>query len=116
MKDKAEIFKVLSEPNRIRILMMLLHKPLCVCEITSIIGLSTATVSSHLTYLRRVGFLEDEKNGKWINYRISTKITNPMVSDILEFLPKWYFDEQEIQNDLKKVSIVDRYEISGGLK
>ncbi len=116
MKDKAEIFKVLSEPNRIRILMMLLQKPLCVCEITSVIGLTTATVSSHLSYLRRVGFVEDEKNGKWINYRISTKISNPMIKGILESLPKWYSNEIDIQNDLQKVSIVDRYEISMSLK
>jgi ArsR family transcriptional regulator len=116
MRIKIEIFKVLSEPNRVRILMMLLHKPLCVCEITSVLGLSTATVSNHLSYLRNSGFIEDEKDGKWINYRISTNINNPIVRNIIDSLPEWFDDEKEIQSDLAKVQKVDRYDITLNIK
>lgn len=79
MRNKIELFKVMSDSNRVRILMMLLQKPLCVCEITSILGLTTATVSNHLSYLRREGFVEDERRGKWIDYRIPKNIENPIV-------------------------------------
>jgi ArsR family transcriptional regulator len=109
MRDKIELFKVLSEPNRVRILMMLLHKPLCVCEITSILELSTATVSNHLSYLRKEGFIEAEKDGKWINYRITKNIKNPLVKNILDLLPEWFANEKEIKEDLIKVKNVDRF-------
>jgi ArsR family transcriptional regulator len=112
MRNKIELFKVLSEPNRVRILMMLLQKPMCVCEITSVLGISTATVSNHLSYLRKEGFIEDEKDGKWINYRIAQNIENPIVKSIIESLPNWFENENEIQNDLMKVKSADRYEIS----
>ena len=109
MRDKIELFKVMSEPNRVRILMMLLQKPLCVCEITSILELSTATVSNHLSYLRQNGFIEDEKEGKWINYRIAKNIEDPIVKNIIDSLPVWFSTEKEIQEDLLKVQSVDRY-------
>ncbi|OGU39047.1 MAG: hypothetical protein A2X61_00945 [Ignavibacteria bacterium GWB2_35_12] len=111
MRDKIELFKVMSEPNRVRILMMLLQKPLCVCEITSILGLTTATVSNHLSYLRKEGFIEDEKEGKWINYRISQDIENTIVKNIIDSLPGWFSNEKEIKEDLAKVKSVDRYDI-----
>lgn len=108
MREKIEIFKVLSEPNRVRILMMLMQKSICVCEITSVLGLSTATVSKHLSFLRKSGFIEDKKDGKWINYSIVHKPENSIVIKILELLPGWFGSESIIIDDLEKVKNVDR--------
>lgn len=111
MRDKIELFKVMSDPNRVRILMMLLQKPLCVCEITAILGLTTATVSNHLSYLRREGFVEDERERKWVNYRIAKNIENPIIKKLIKFLPEWFTDEEQIQKDLEKLKNVDRCNI-----
>jgi ArsR family transcriptional regulator len=112
MRNKIEIFKVMSDPNRVRILMMLLQKPLCVCEVTAILGLATATVSNHLSYLRREGFVEDEKVGKWVNYRIAKNIENPIIKKLIKFLPEWFANEKQIQEDLEKLKSVDRCNIT----
>ena len=53
----TETFKALSDPNRTRILKMLQVRPLCVCEITELLGLATSRVSKHLSILRNAGFL-----------------------------------------------------------
>lgn len=111
MREKVEVFKAISEINRIRILMMLLEKPLCVCEITSILELTTATVSNHLAYLRHNNFIKDDKDGKWINYKIITNSGNPIVNQILSLLPEWFSQEKIIQDDLIKVRNVDRHNI-----
>lgn len=111
MRNKIELFKVMSEINRVRILMMLLKKPLCVCEITSILELTTATVSTHLSYLRKNGFIEDEKDGKWINYRIAQKIEEPIIKNIIDSLHLWFADEKIIQQDSLNIQTVDRYVI-----
>lgn len=108
MRDKTEIFKAISEPSRVRILMMLLQKKLCVCEITHILGLSTATASNHLSLLRDKGFIEDEKQGKWINYMIADNPKDPIVKQILTQMPLWFGDDDIIQNDLKQIATVDR--------
>nr|MBP9123989.1 winged helix-turn-helix transcriptional regulator [Ignavibacteriaceae bacterium] len=47
MEDKTKFFKILSDPNRLRILKMLQIKPLCVCEITDVLELAPSTVSQH---------------------------------------------------------------------
>lgn len=111
MREKVELFKVMSEPNRVRILMMLMRKSLCVCEITSVLKLSTPTVSNHLSYLRKNGFIEDEKEGKWINYKIIKDSQNPIVKTIIEALPQWFSDEKIIKQDLIEVLKADRYMI-----
>lgn len=112
MRRKTELFKVLSEPNRIKILMMLMQRPLCVCEITSILGLTTATISSHLSYLRKEGFIDDYKDGKWINYKIKSQSENIIIDNILKLLPDWMGNEPEIKEVLSKVPSVDRYQIT----
>ena len=107
MREKIDILKSIAEPNRVRILLMLLRKSLCVCEITSILKLSAPTVSNHLAYLRDKGFIEDEKDGKWINYRIAGN-QNEMIRNLLELLPKWFCDEDIVKLDKESVKIADR--------
>lgn len=112
MKNKIDIFKVLGEKNRVRILLMLLQKPLCVCEITSVLNLNTSTVSNHLALLRDAGFVVDEKEGKWINYKINHDYDSPIISEILSNIYDWFSDEKQIQDDLLKIKSVDRYYIT----
>ncbi len=112
MREITDIFKAISEQNRVRILLMLLHKSLCVCEIKSILNISTPTVSSHLNILRKAGFIEDTKDGKWINYRIKQNITNQVVIDLLDSLVKWYADTEIMQNDLAQIEHVDRIQLT----
>ena len=115
MRNKIEILKAIGEPNRVRILMMLLQKPLCVCEITSILKLNTSTVSNHLSFLRNQGYILDEKDGKWINYRINDRSENQIVREVLALLPAWFADEPIIIDDKNKINTVDRYEITFNL-
>lgn len=96
--------------------MMLMQKPLCVCEITNILEISTATVSSHLSYLRQTGFIEDEKDGKWINYKIARNISETTLINIMKFLPEWFSDEDIIKSDLAKVKSIDRHIICCNFK
>ncbi|MCF8414300.1 MAG: metalloregulator ArsR/SmtB family transcription factor, partial [Melioribacteraceae bacterium] len=68
MITTAQLFKAISDQNRIRILNMLKERILCVCEIRTILGLANSTVSQHLRILKENGFIEESKDGKWVNY------------------------------------------------
>ncbi|NNG26090.1 MAG: winged helix-turn-helix transcriptional regulator [Ignavibacteriaceae bacterium] len=111
MKEKAKIFKALSDPNRLRIIKMLQTKHLCVCEITEVLGLATSTVSKHLSILRDMGFISEEKDGKWVNYKINPKPFDQRISSILTSLDFWISDDEVIINDKKKLKSVSRYDI-----
>lgn len=62
--------KALAHPGRLRILAMLRGGDLCVCQMTAVLELAASTVSSHLSDLRRAGFVTERKSGKWVHYHL----------------------------------------------
>ncbi len=111
MNDKTRLFKALSDTNRLRILKMLQTKPLCVCEMTEVLGLATSTVSKHLSILRDAGFILEEKDGKWVNYKINPRPSDNRIFSILTTLDFWIADDRIILSDKQKVQKVNRYEV-----
>ena len=71
MKNTAQIFKALADETRLRILALLLDGELCVCEIIAALELPQSTVSRHLAYLRKSGWVQDRRQGLWMYYRLS---------------------------------------------
>lgn len=64
--------KLLADPNRLEIMRMIKHSPMCGKDIASAMNLTTATVSHHMDLLRKAGLLhvEREQNTKYfsVNY------------------------------------------------
>jgi len=69
-KAQARIIKALAHPTRLFIVDELSRGERCVCELTGMIGVEMPTVSRHLSQLRNVGILEDEKRGAQVFYRL----------------------------------------------
>ena len=101
-------FKALSDPNRLRILKMLEQKPLCVCEITQVLGLATSTVSKHLSILREAGFISDRKEGKWVNYLLEPE---GYASDLQPLISAWLNGNTHIAADIQQLRNIDRTHI-----
>jgi ArsR family transcriptional regulator, arsenate/arsenite/antimonite-responsive transcriptional repressor len=68
----AALFKALADPTRIRIVSLLARseEPVCVCELTPVVGVSQPTVSHHLKKLVQAGLLQREQRGVWAYYRL----------------------------------------------
>ncbi len=108
MDDIIKIFKALTDKNRIRILKMLESKPLCVCEITSVLDISTSTVSSHLTFLKEAGYITDRKDGKWVEYSLRKSSENPVLHQVLAMMSGWMNDNSVVISDREKLKDSDR--------
>ena len=67
---KARIIKALAHPTRLFIVDELSRGERCVCALTDMIGVEMPTVSRHLSLLKSVGILEDEKRGSQVFYRL----------------------------------------------
>lgn len=106
--ELTKIFKALSDNNRVRILKMLELKPLCVCEIKSILGIATSTTSKHLSILREAGLIFDQKDNKWVNYHLNRASRNIVIRAMLPLLTNWMNDERVITIDREKVKSTDR--------
>ncbi|SFF97424.1 ArsR/SmtB family transcription factor [Sporolactobacillus nakayamae] len=67
----ADLFKILADQTRITIVHALaLEKELCVCDVCAIVGCSKATASHHLRLLKKIGFAQSRKDGKFVYYSL----------------------------------------------
>ena len=66
--ELADIFRVLGEPNRLRMAVLCLGEPLCVTDIAECAGLSAALVSHHLRLLKAARFVQAKRRGKQVFY------------------------------------------------
>ncbi len=107
----VNIFKALSDPNRIRIVKMLAEREMCMCEVREVLNLSNSTVSKHLTILRDAGLLLDSKEGKWVNFRLSDKSENAFLQSLIALLKRSLNDDEAIREDAIKLRRVDRAKI-----
>jgi DNA-binding transcriptional ArsR family regulator len=69
-KTQAGIIKALAHPTRLFIVDELSRGERCVCELTDLIGVEMPTVSRHLSQLKAVGLVEDDKRGAQVFYRL----------------------------------------------
>ena len=70
MNDLLHVFKALSDETRLRILKLLEHGELCVCDIVASLGIIQPKISFHLGVLKEAGLVKDRRVGKWIHYRL----------------------------------------------
>lgn len=66
----AECLRVLAHPHRLRMIQMLLSGNYTVSELAESCELPTAMASEHLRLMHRCGFLDSEKDGRKVFYRV----------------------------------------------
>jgi ArsR family transcriptional regulator len=68
----AKLFKALADPHRVRVVNLLAvsGEPVCVCDLTEMLGVSQPTVSFHMKKLVDAGLLEREQRGVWAYYSL----------------------------------------------
>lgn len=97
MKDLERIFKGLSDQTRLRILNLLLHGELCVCDIQYVLQSSQPNVSRHLTYLKNSGLVLDRREGARIYYHLVQH------KQLFAFLREAFKSSDELAQDLRKL-------------
>ncbi|MHC4104029.1 MAG: ArsR/SmtB family transcription factor [Planctomycetota bacterium] len=106
MKDLISTFKVLSDENRTRIILMLKIRPLCVCEIYEVLNIALSTISAHLKLMKNAGMIKDAKDGRWVIYDLarSTRFANGLIDSLEMEL----HDDPVVKNDRAKISKITR--------
>jgi ArsR family transcriptional regulator len=86
MEKTAEILKALSDPTRLRIVSLLRHGELCVCDLTEALQIPQSTVSRHLASLKNAGWVKARRSGKWMHYLLldESPSLQARVADILK--------------------------------
>ena len=76
---KAEFFKTLGHPARIRVLELLSEREFAVSEMLPVVGIEAASLSQQLAVLRRAGLVVSRKEGSTVYY----SLTSPDVAELL---------------------------------
>lgn len=69
-KQIAELFKALSDENRIKILQLLHDGEKCACVLLDDLHITQPTLSHHMKILCDAGIVQGRKDGKWVYYSI----------------------------------------------
>ena len=106
MHQLVNVFKLLSDETRLRIIFLLAQQELCVCQISGILGASQTKVSKNLSKLRDLNLVFDERREKFVFYRLKTdnQILISTVNNILaslETYPQLVLDQEKLSDTEK---------------
>lgn len=82
----SEIFKILSDNTRLKIIISLKKNELCVSQICEIIGISQSAISHQLSILKKLNLVKNKRIGKQIYYSLDDKHVIDIISNCLENL------------------------------
>ncbi|MCG9042389.1 ArsR/SmtB family transcription factor [Laribacter hongkongensis] len=91
--ELADLFRLLGDITRLRIVLCCFKEPIAVNDIASSLDLSQSLVSHHLRLLRAARIVTAERQGKQVFYFASDRHISRMLSDMLEHIEE---PDQEI--------------------
>src|SRR5580658_8005405 len=78
MPSIVKTLRVVADPNRLRILLLLRGEELSVAELQEILTMGQSTISTHLSQLKNAGLVEDRRTGKSNFYQLSPADDSPL--------------------------------------
>lgn len=81
MLSNQQLFKLLADETRLRLLNILFYGPLCVCQLTGVLQEPQSKISRHLSRLREGGLVLTTRQEQFIFYRLNHEI--PLLLTIL---------------------------------
>ncbi len=82
--EMANIFKALSDPSRLKIVLALLNQEHCVCDIAAICSQSDSAISHQLRILRTLKIVKNRRDGKMLFYTIDDDHVTALINMSLD--------------------------------
>lgn len=110
MEKTAQYFKALADETRLRILKLLEHGELCVCDITAALDMTQPNISFHLGILKAAGLIRDRRAGRWSYYDLdlSDMLSRVVVPTALERM-----DGATVKEDRRRLDVFIREKAAG---
>jgi ArsR family transcriptional regulator len=100
--------RLLADPSRLRILLLVEREELSVAELQEILGMGQSRISTHLAQLKQAGLVEDRRNGKSILYRLKHGIQSNGFSEMLGVLRQAAAEIPEAEQDSEALRLALR--------
>ncbi len=80
----SEVFRLLGDPGRLRIVQALASEELCVCDLATFVGASSSAVSHQLRLLKQARLVKNRREGKVVYYRLDDGHVTALVVTALD--------------------------------
>jgi ubiquinone/menaquinone biosynthesis C-methylase UbiE/DNA-binding HxlR family transcriptional regulator len=104
MPSILKTLRVVADPNRLRILLLLRGEELSVAELQEILTMGQSTISTHLSQLKQAGLVEDRRTGKSNLYRLTPAngILTGLLAEAKAEIPEAQTDQAAMRRVLRK--------------
>lgn len=106
LQEYAQLFKALGDETRLRMMGLLRHGELCVCDLMEALDLPQSTASRHLSYLKNSQWVVGRRSGKWMYYKLHPDLCNShfhnSIIENISTLPDLQKDYEKLVTYLEK--------------
>jgi ArsR family transcriptional regulator len=110
MPSIVKTLRIVADPNRLRILLLLRDEELSVAEMQEILVMGQSTISTHLSQLKQAGLVEDRRAGKSSLYRLSSPartsgaggVLDQLLAEAKNEIPEAKSDQTSVRRVVKK--------------
>jgi ArsR family transcriptional regulator len=102
VKELTLAAKAFADPTRVRILLVLRERELCVCELCDVLAVTQSTLSTHLQVIRDAGLVSSRKQGKWMYYAVEPSAER-LLDSLFQFFSRSLKSDATLRQDGKKL-------------
>jgi DNA-binding transcriptional ArsR family regulator len=106
MRELLSVTKALSDSNRVRMLLALRGRELCVCQIIELFRLAPSTVSKHMWILSQARLVDKRKEGRWMYYRQADRDAPRAARAAIRWVGQALADDPRIAKDAKRLEAI----------
>lgn len=110
MQNFMAIARALAEENRVRVLLALDGRELCVCQIIELLALAPSTVSKHMSILRQAGLVQGRKDGRWMYYRLCSDEAPFEAREAIAWVRRSLSKASRIRQDVKRLKEILKHD------
>ena len=103
MRQFMAAAKALADENRVRVLLALQGRELCVCQIIEFLGLAPSTVSKHMSILKQAYLVESRKEGRWMHYRLPGRDAPSVAREAIRWVRQSLAKDPDVMADVKRI-------------
>lgn len=107
MNQLTNIFKILSDETRLRMMVLLYQEELCVCELSGILDVPQSRISQNLSKLRDLNLVVNERKEKYVFYLLKNE--NKILINILENIIDDFDSYPKLVSDRNRLSDKEKY-------
>ena len=103
MRGFLSVLKALADENRVRVLLALRGRELCVCQIIELLRLAPSTVSKHMAILKQARLVDCRKRGRWIYYRLADDDVPGEAREAIAWVSESLATDRRVEEDQRRL-------------